>query len=40
MEEDETEVEKIEEEDKQKYLIGEYSIGEKDAEQDEKEEAR
>ena len=34
------EVEKIEEEDKEKYSIGEYSIGGKDAEQDEKEDAR
>ena len=40
MEEDETEVEKIEEKDKEKYSIGKYSIVEKDAEQEEKEDAR
>ena len=40
MGEDETEVEKIEEEDKEKYSIGEYSIREKGVEQEEKEDAR
>ena len=40
MEEDKTEVEKIEEEDKEKYSIGKDSIGGKDTEQEEKEDAR